>query len=107
MASAGIVLLIDWRIFVVIISVFAVIFTVKRIVSIGSICSAISFPISNLIINCYDHYVSGSERMAPVSYIWITTAMSVAFSAIIIYKHKANITRIRNGTEKTLKIKLN
>lgn len=107
LASAGIVLLIDWRIFIVVISVFAICFAAKKIVSIGSICAAVSFPVANLIITLCDRYAYSGSGSAPFSYAWITTVLSAAFSAILIYKHKANIVRLKNGTEKTLTIKHN
>ena len=107
LASAGIVLLIDWRIFIIAISVFAVCFAVKRIVSIGSICAAVSFPIANLILTLCDRYAYSGNGTAPISYVWITTVLSAVFSSILIYEHRANIIRIKNGTEKTLTIKRN
>lgn len=107
LASAGIILIIDWRIFIVVVSVFAICFAIKKIVSLGSICAAVSFPIANLIITLGDRYAYSGSGSAPVSYAWITTVLSAAFSAILIYKHKANILRLKNGTEKTLTIKHN
>ncbi len=107
LASAGIILLIDWRVFIVVMSVFAICFAIKRIVSIGSICAAVSFPIANLVVTLCDRYAYSGSGSAPFSYAWITTALSAAFSVILIYKHKANIARIKNGTEQALTIKHN
>ena len=91
-------LLIDWRIFLILISVFIVVLIFSRIVSIASIFAAISFPIVVWITTCVlcDSIVFG----VAVSSLIFSTLISV----LVIYRHRNNISRILNGTEKKLTI---
>ncbi len=84
-------LLIDWRIFLVLISVFAVILVFTKIVSLASVCAAVAFPISVGII----------YLVSDVDSDLFATAMVFSFliSALVVYKHRKNIQRLLSGTE--------
>ncbi|MCI1955316.1 MAG: glycerol-3-phosphate 1-O-acyltransferase PlsY [Oscillospiraceae bacterium] len=106
LSTSAMMLFLDWRVFLVGISVFAVILAVSKIVSISSILAATSFPVSNFIFSFWD-YRSGFSGYGPLSltYVWVTTAISLLFAVILILEHHENIKRLKNGTEKKFSVK--
>ncbi|MDO4593869.1 MAG: glycerol-3-phosphate 1-O-acyltransferase PlsY [Tissierellia bacterium] len=87
-SSAGALLIIDWRIFIVLVIVFVVVFLITKIVSISSLTAAIFAPISTLVFY-------GLEERLLFLFILIMVIM-------VFYRHKANIIRIKNKQEKRL-----
>ncbi|HEX3017057.1 MAG TPA: glycerol-3-phosphate 1-O-acyltransferase PlsY [Caproicibacter sp.] len=106
LSTSAMLAFLDWRIFIVAITIFVLLLVITKIVSISSICGAASFPISNFIFAFLD-YRSGYSYYGKLSftYVWITTVIAAIFAAILIGKHRENIKRLRNGTEKKLSVK--
>lgn len=100
LSSAAMLLLLDWRLFTVAIGIFVLVFAVSKIVSLGSVLAAASFPISNFLFLYFQDYTA--RAAVPPSYVWITTVFSFLISFLLIWKHRENIKRLRNGTEKKL-----
>jgi glycerol-3-phosphate acyltransferase PlsY len=69
--------------FLIALVVFVIVFAVSKYVSLASITAAASLPVSTWFLH-------GSQRMIIVAFF---------LGALAIYKHKANIQRLRNGTE--------
>ena len=88
-------LLIDIRVFFIIISVFLIVLIFSKIVSLASICAAISYPITTFIVS----YVDYSKFGGNVYFIIICTIISLMEAALVIFKHKSNIIRLIEGTE--------
>jgi glycerol-3-phosphate acyltransferase PlsY len=102
LSSAAMLLLLDWRLFAVAIGIFLLVFVLCRIVSLGSVLAAISFPVSNFLFVYFQDYRGGAG--APLSYVWITTLFALVISSLLIWKHRENIKRLKNGTEKKFTI---
>ncbi len=103
LTSWAIIALIDWRSFILVIVVFIVVFLISKIVSLSSICAAASYPICTLIFNlgiayCWKHEVT-------LFYVILTFVIGSLQAGILIWKHRSNIQRIRQGTEKKITIK--
>lgn len=94
-------LLIDWRVFLTLITVFIVVLAFSKIVSLASIIAAISYPISTFIFS-YSTYHSVDN--ASLSVILFPTLISFIVSVIIVIKHRGNISRLLNGTEKKISV---
>ena len=62
-------------------AVWGVVFGISRYVSLASVCGAVALPVATWWKN--------------PDFFWLT----VFLSAIVIYKHKANLQRLRAGTE--------
>lgn len=106
LSTSALMLVLDWRIFVVAISVWALVMAFSRIVSLASIFAAASFPVSTFLFFYYDYCTGSSAYGAlPISYVWITTGIAFFFAAILIWKHRGNIERLKNGTEKKITVK--
>lgn len=85
LSAASLSLVLDWRIFVITLSVFIVVFALSHYVSLGSILGCIVYGI------CYAIFFP----MQPA--VWII-AMTMAFLAI--FMHRSNIQRLFRGEER-------
>lgn len=106
LSTSALMLVLDWRIFVVAISVFVITLLISKIISISSILAAASFPLSTFGFFYHD-YSTGTSAYGtlPFSYVLITTGIALVFAIILIGKHHANILRLMNGTEKKVTVK--
>lgn len=104
--SAAMVLLIDWRLFLIIIAAFLICFAISRIVSLSSIVAAIVLPIATYFIYDFTHaaniYTYSPFGMGQKNF---ETLFSLIIAAIVIIKHKDNIKRILKGEEKKITFK--
>ena len=83
LTGAAMALIIDWRVFLVLICVFAVTVVITRFVSLSSILATIAFPVSMFIFH-------GDI---------LSMFMSVSVAILIIYRHRSNIFRLASGKE--------
>ena len=93
--AAAIMLLLDWRCFIIGISVFIIIVLVTRLVSLGSVLSSLTLPFLTIFFQTIDRQ----------PYAVADTLLVSIISAIIIFKHRVNIVRLINGTEPKIKSK--
>jgi len=84
LVGAGVVWMLDWRVGVVVTIIFAFFLFVIKYMSLASIVAAISCPITLAIVG-FSH---------PSVLIFC-----ILGSALLIWRHKANIARLANGTE--------
>ncbi len=76
-------------------AIFIVVVSITKYVSLGSIISMFFYP----FITGVTQYVRGYEG------IWINVIFAVLLAVLIIYKHKANIIRLKNHEENKLSFK--
>lgn len=82
-------------------AVFAVMVAWKRYVSLGSVSAAVALP---LLVGVY--WSGGAYRMEPgVDPGAALLAGTAAIAALVIVKHRANLLRLRAGTESRLDVK--
>lgn len=107
LSTGAMLAFVDWRVFIVAISIFIIMLAATKIVSASSILAAASIPFSNFCFLYFGEYRVNSSAYGqlPLSYVWVTTAATVVLSSILIWKHKENIKRLKNGTEKKLSVK--
>lgn len=92
--SLGALLMIEWQIGLVCLVFALVLMISSRMVSLGSICAAILYPV--LV------WIMGSAFGTSFKARMIYTIFAVLVAALAIYRHRANITRLLNGTENKL-----
>ncbi|MEA4911925.1 MAG: glycerol-3-phosphate 1-O-acyltransferase PlsY [Oscillospiraceae bacterium] len=93
MTTAGIMLVLNPLLLVVCGGVFGIVFALSRIVSLASLAAALSFPVGNFIVcSC-----TGAERV-------VSTVLAATIAALVFWKHRDNIRRLKNGTENKLEI---
>lgn len=84
--SAGVLLVYDWRILVVLLIVFVAVVAISKYVSLGSVIAAVSAPIGAAFFH-------GNQPM---------TFCILGLAVLVIYKHSANIKRLLDGNERKL-----
>ena len=77
-------LMVDWRVSVVILAVFAVVYLISGYVSLSSVLAAAAFAIAFALL----HWGN-----------WFVVAGGVFMGALAIFMHRSNIRRLINGTE--------
>ncbi|MDI6649771.1 glycerol-3-phosphate 1-O-acyltransferase PlsY [Leuconostoc suionicum] len=83
--SAGVLLAYNPIFFIIIISIFVILLSISSMVSLSSM---ISFSCA-VLISLYYHD-------------WILTIVAIILTIFVFYRHRTNISRIRNGTESTI-----
>jgi glycerol-3-phosphate acyltransferase PlsY len=91
LTSAAVLLMMDWRIGLFLLGVFAVVVGITRYVSLGSIITAAAFPVLSLVLNKSTEFVLFAFFLA----------------ILVIIRHRANIKRLIEGTESKLRNKKN
>lgn len=83
--------IVDWRIFCILIAIFAIILAISKYVSLSSIIATACCPPMIIIIEL----LSGTELKICLLY----AALALPMAAIIIWMHRSNIQRLREGSE--------
>ncbi len=86
-----------WQVTVVVIGTFLVMVLISRIMSVGSIAAALSFPISTAIVLI--------KEISDGWYYWPYLAVALLACFFAIYKHRENIKRLMKGEEPKIKRK--
>jgi glycerol-3-phosphate acyltransferase PlsY len=110
--AAGTMLIIDWRLFLLEVAVFATLFLITRIISVASLTAAVTYPLTAWL--CFGVFSPVDNTNAPAYTANTPLPMAVfvpiaaaCIAALVIYKHKDNIKRLLNGEEKKLTLKKN
>ena len=85
LCSAAVALALDWRIFLIAISVFIALFFLTRYVSLASMIAVTVFAILSVIF-LYDQPI-----------VWI---LVLVMAAVVIFMHRSNIVRLAQGKER-------
>lgn len=91
------IFMLDWRVGLVLLSIFLIVVLISGIVSISSIIGALAFPITAFIFNLLD--------TRSFTYIVICLIFGVLMATLTIFMHRENIKRLIKGEEKKLRIK--
>ncbi len=92
LASWGVIMIFDWRIAIMLIVVFLLVVLTTRYVSLASVTSSILYPIFVIALNIG----------APTATTGVYITISVLMAVLAVYRHRANISRLRAGTESKL-----
>ncbi len=84
LCGAALAAIIDWRVFLIIFVIFVVTVALTRYISLGSILACVGFAV------CFTAFHWGD---------WLTCIVAVGIAAFAIWRHHANIDRLRKGTE--------
>jgi len=77
---------------IVVVVVFVIVFSVKKIISLSSIVGSMAFPIVYVVISLARHEPLLGNR-------WPLLAFSILVAVMVVWKHRTNIARLRAGTE--------
>ncbi|MDO4748873.1 MAG: glycerol-3-phosphate 1-O-acyltransferase PlsY [Eubacteriales bacterium] len=97
--AAAMMAVADWRVFLLILGTFLVMFVFTKIISLSSItCAALYGPYTFVITFFFD-----SEF--PARYVVLTSLFALSLGIFVIIKHKENIKRLLKGEEKKITAK--
>lgn len=99
LVGVSVFIVIDWRAFCIMILIFAIVLLISKYVSLGSMIGAASCPVITLILQL----VLYPDR--PLWYTLLNTAMALVMGAWVIFMHRSNISRLKNGTENRFSFK--
>ncbi len=86
LTSFAVVMMMDWRLGLILLGIFAVIVAITRYVSLGSIIASAAFPVAALI-----------KGNGPIFILF-----SAILAVLAVLRHSANINRLLKGTESKL-----
>ncbi len=98
-SSAGMMLLLDWRVFLLELLIFGVVFLLRRTISLSSIVAAAAYPFFTFAVTFWVDYGNGS---LPLIYVVIATLFAALLGITVIVKHRENIRRLMRGEEKPI-----
>lgn len=93
--SLGLVLIINWQIGLICLVFALLVMAVTRMVSLGSIATAILFPVLTIFRIGSEYFIVSGKYIA----------FSIILALIVIFNHRTNIKRILTGTENKLSFK--
>ena len=100
LVSAAAILMTDWKILLTLICIFLLVLFICKIVSLSSIVVAVVYPILNALFLVFRKNVFNFPY--PKYYIIASTFLCLIISGIVLLKHKSNMIRLLNGTEKRI-----
>lgn len=88
LTALGMVLVINWRVFLIVMAVCIPLAFLVKIVSLASLVGAVLYPIATYVVLL----LTGRPAL-------VDTICSAVIGLIVIYMHRVNIKRLINGTE--------
>lgn len=96
--AAGMMLVLDWRVFLMILGTFLIVFIFSKIISLASLTSAALFGVYTFILA---YFVDKGSA----AYTAVCTIAAFGIGIFVIIKHKDNIKRLLKGEEKKITAK--
>lgn len=90
----------DWRVFLMVLGTFLIIFLISKIISLGSIISALMYGPYTFIMTFFFDY-----NVMNLWYVIYSTTAALIIGIFVTIKHKDNIKRLLRGEEKKIKAK--
>lgn len=84
---------IDPKVFGCLILIFIIVLAISKYVSLGSIIAAVCCPIITFLFQMLQ------RGDMPMWYVWLNTGLAAVMGAMVIWMHRTNIQRLKNGTE--------
>lgn len=97
-----VILMSDFRVFFIVLSIYAIVFFCFKIVSLASITACAVYPVVHFVVTYFFVYRVHSS-CHEFYYLVFSTSMTFLISLLIILKHKSNIKRLLSGQEKKIK----
>lgn len=100
LVGVSIFLVLDWRVFCILIGIFLVILAISKYVSLASIIATFCCPFTTALAQYFWGDIHGVEYSVPQ--IWLHFGMTAIMAFMIIFMHRSNIQRLRDGTERKI-----
>lgn len=100
LVSAAAIFMTDWQVLLTLICIFLLILSICKIVSLSSIIVAVAYPILNVLFLLFRKNVFNYTY--PKYYIVFSSIVCLIIAGIVLIRHKSNMIRLLNGTEKKI-----
>ena len=106
-AANALMIVVDFRVFLLIIATFLIVVAFTRLISLGSIVGAAMFPIYTCLMTYFCDYLPllGTADEIRLRFVLISTGCALVVGLMIIIRHHENIKRLIAGEEKKIKPK--
>lgn len=103
----ALMLVVDWRVFLMILGTFLIIFFITKIISLGSTACAALYPFYTLLITYFFDYLPllGTSQQISFRFVLISTGCAAVVGIMVLIMHKENFQRMLKGKEKRIKAK--
>lgn len=103
----ALMLVVDWRVFLLVTGTFLIIFFCTKIISLGSVSGAALYPVYTLLVTYFLDYLPnlGTPNELRFRFVLISTGCAFLVGAIVIIMHRENLQRLFKGEEKQIKAK--
>lgn len=101
LTTAGMILFVDWRIFLIVVAVFVVVLALSKMVSLASVSAGVAYPLATFSITYFLDYLSAPTR-SQFTMVIVTTVVALVMGVIVTVKHRTNLVRIFRGEEKRI-----
>ena len=95
LVGVSIFLVLDWRVFLILIGIFAVVLSISKYVSLASMIATACCPFVTCLMQMYTANTPPYTRGDILTHFGMLCVMAFA----IIFMHRSNIQRLMNGTE--------
>ncbi len=103
-SAAALMLTEDWRVFLLVLGTFLILFLLTKIISVGSIAGAILYgPYTFIATFFFDRIPYGNDLS--IGYVVLSTCAALIIGIFVTIKHKDNIKRLLRGEEKKITAK--
>ncbi len=100
--AAALMLASDWRVFLLVLGTFLIVFIISKIISLGSITGAVMYaPYTFAVTFIFDHLLTQNCLW----YVLVSTFCALVIGIFATVMHKENIKRLRRGEEKRIHAK--
>lgn len=103
----ALMLVVDFRVFLLVIGTFLLIFFCTKLISLGSTVCAALFPVYTCLVTYFFDYLPslGTTDEIRFRFVLISTGCALVVGLMVIIMHKENLKRLFNGEEKKIKAK--
>lgn len=102
--AAAMMAVTDWRVFLLIVATFLIVFFISKIISLASITCAALYGVYTFICTFFFDYMCG-DMWYSLRYVIICSLFALFLGTFVIIKHKENIKRLLKGEEKKITAK--
>ena len=104
--TAAVMIMTDWRVLIVALLIFAVVFTATKIISVCALFNATVYPITTFVLRFLDYNgIMGAVtpfQNPTMPFVWYSSVMALITGVLVIVRHKDNIKRLLRGEEKKI-----
>lgn len=101
--TASVMLMTDWRTLVAALVIFAIVFLSTKIISKCALANAVMYPVTTFCFKFFIDFLPNKDHpSASLFFVLFSTAVTLFIGVLVIYRHKDNIKRILDGTEKKI-----